>query len=124
MGEQKEFEPRKHFRGKARPGRRVDLGYRHFDRPDDSFTAATTRNIGVGGAYVLTPDPEAVGATLAIRLDIPTAAEPVEVKGEVRWSNIDGAGDETGMGVVFLDIDVNCVLVLGEYFASLTGAED
>ncbi len=123
MEEQKKPEPRNHFRGKARPGRRVKIGYRRVDQPDAAFTEAVTRNIGVGGAYVLTDDPEEIGTALAIRLSIPTTAESIEVKGEVRWSNPTGADDDAGMGVVFLDIDVDCVLILGEYFASLTGAD-
>jgi uncharacterized protein (TIGR02266 family) len=124
MGEQKKPEQWTHFRGKARPGRRVEIGYRRTDQPDAAFTKAVTRNIGVGGAYVLTNDPEKIGTTLAIRLTIPTAPQDIEVKGEVRWGNQDGDEEDAGMGVVFLDIDVDCVLVLGEYFASLTGAED
>lgn len=124
MGEQKKSEQRRHFRGKARPGRRVKIGYRRADKPEDAFTEAVTRNIGVGGAYVLTSAPEAIGTAISIRLAIPTATEAIEVKGAVRWSNQDADEGEAGMGVVFLDIDVDCVLILGEYFASLTGAED
>ncbi len=85
-------------------------------------TLAHTRNIGVGGAFIVTATPPAPGTHLLLTLHVPTPAKHIEVKAEVRWtSSVDGA---TGMGVKFYGLDVEELLQLNEYFASLTGRDD
>ena len=60
-------ERRGHFRGKARPGRRVEVRYRVFEHGQLSEEQrAYTKNIGVGGAFIITPDPAPPGTTLQI----------------------------------------------------------
>jgi uncharacterized protein (TIGR02266 family) len=117
-------ERRRHFRGKSRAGRRVDLTYRRADDDGAEPVRAVTRNIGVGGAYILTDEPFEIGALLHVELHVPTDEQPLALRAEVRW--IAAAADDNdtaGMGVRFLDVDVDAVLKLSEYFASLTGAE-
>jgi len=124
-------ERRGYFRGKPRPGRRVEVRYRVKDSPTIGDPTAEhlafTKNIGVGGAFILTPDPPAPGAELTITLVVPQARHPVEVVGEVRWI-VDGKHDEPerehGMGVKFHGLDVDQLLALNEYFASLTATVD
>lgn len=121
-------ERRGYFRGKPRPGRRVEVRYRVKDAGDPTAEhLAFTKNIGVGGAFILTPDPPAPGAELVIALVVPQARHPIEVNGEVRWI-IDGKHDEPekehGMGVKFHGLDVDQLLALNEYFASLTATVD
>lgn len=123
MPKTKKQEKRSHFRGKARPGRRVDVRYRPEAGPDAAPTAAVTANIGVGGAYVLTSDPLPVGTHLVLELVVPTRKEVIEVKAEVRWNTTRGGDERAGMGVKFLDLDVDSLLALSEYFASLTGSD-
>lgn len=127
MVDSKKVERRVHFRGKARAGRRVELSYATLDEnkhetcePIDGVTS----NIGVGGAFILNPEPYDVGTRLRIKLRVPTAELPIAVEGEVRWvvtknENQHGAG----MGVKFYGLDVEALLKLSEYFASLTGSE-
>lgn len=121
-------ERRGHFRGKARPGRRVEVRYRtlsHGQLSDEQ--RAYTKNIGVGGAFICTPDPPPPGASLQIALQVPASARPIEVRAEVRWI-IDGKHDEPeaehGMGVKFAGLDVDQLMALNEYFASLTSTMD
>jgi uncharacterized protein (TIGR02266 family) len=122
MSESDKKERRTHFRGKARPGRRVELEFCAADGPRGGpMTSAFTRNIGVGGAFIVTDRPAPVGARLTISLQVPTATVPIAVTAEVRW--IGGDGDESGMGVKFSNLDVDQLLQLSEYFASLTGTE-
>jgi hypothetical protein len=66
-----------------------------------------------------------VGTTLSITLSVPASARPLEVKGEVRWI-VDSADDERehGMGVKFGGLDVDQLLALSDYFASLTAASE
>jgi uncharacterized protein (TIGR02266 family) len=121
-------ERRGHFRGKARPGRRVEVRWRvieHGQLSDEQ--RAYTKNIGVGGAFIITPDPPPPGASLQIALTVPASARPIEVHGEVRWI-VDGKHDEPeeehGMGVKFAGLDVDQLMALNEYFASLTSTMD
>lgn len=116
-------EKRRHFRGKPRAGRRVDLRYRRVDAEPDTMVVAVTRNIGVGGAYILTDEPHKVGARLHVELTVPTSDVPIVVRAEVRWiAEAADDNDTAGMGVRFVDVDVDAVLKLSEFFASLTGA--
>ena len=121
-------ERRDHFRGKPRPGRRVEVRYRVVDRGQLSDEVrAYTKNIGVGGAFILSTDPPPPGASLQIAVTVPAAARAIEVRADVRWI-VDGKHDEPtgehGMGVKFHSLDVEQLLALNEYFASLTATVD
>ena len=90
-------ERRTHFRGKARPGRRVELEYRRADSPDDPPSRAFTRNIGVGGAFIVTDAPFDVGTSVTVLIRVPTSDLTIEVAAEVRWKA--NTSDEVGMGI-------------------------
>jgi type IV pilus assembly protein PilZ len=70
-----------------------------------------TRNISMGGTFIKTSKPLAVGTQFLFKLMIPTLAEPLVLRGEVRWilhegevragEGPDGA-DEPGMGIRFI----------------------
>jgi uncharacterized protein (TIGR02266 family) len=92
-----------------------------FRRADVSeWTTAETRNIGVGGAFIATPAPPPVGTPLVVELLVPTSDRQFELTALVRWS---AAGEVTGMGVQFVDVDIDVLLDLNDYFASLTGKD-
>jgi Tfp pilus assembly protein PilZ len=112
-------ERRQHFRGKPRPGRRLSIRYR-ID--GGAWIAAETRNIGVGGAFIATSDLSRNGAVVEIELEVPTCDKPLILKGHVRWTQAGGTED-AGMGVQFQDVDIDVLLELNDYFASLTGVE-
>jgi uncharacterized protein (TIGR02266 family) len=121
-------ERRGHFRGKARPGRRVEVRYRAIEQGQLSDEQrAYTKNIGVGGAFIITPDPSPPGTVLQIALQVPAASRSIEVRGDVRWI-VDGKHDEPegehGMGVKFAGLDVEQLMALNEYFESLTSTMD
>jgi uncharacterized protein (TIGR02266 family) len=114
------------FRGLPRPGRRMEVRYRAIgDRGPGPEAAAVTSNIGVGGAFIRTSDPEPPGTKLRVAIRLP-AGRTVEVQGEVRWitGGDQGAGAERGMGVRFSGLAAPEVLVLNEYFASLPETAD
>ena len=119
-------ERRSHFRGKPRPGRRVEVRYQVLDdtgEPSQELSAHT-RNIGVGGAFIVTEDPAPPGAVLHLTIRIPTSGKQIRARGEVRWI-ADGDLDAVhGMGVKFYGLDVNELLELNEYFISLTQTVD
>ena len=114
-------ERRNHFRGKPRPGRRVEVEYRVGD---GTPIKAYTRNIGVGGAFIVTDTPLPTGTTMILSLHVPHSVTPLEVKAEVRWNARAGEPSGPGMGVKFYGLEVDELLRLNEYFASLTGSEE
>ena len=116
-------EKRSHFRGKSRPGRRIEIRYRRVG--EALAVGAQTRNIGVGGAFVLTPQALAMGTPVELELHVPTSADPIKVTGEVRWVVPPEDDPEfAGMGIKFLHLNVEALLRLSDYFASLTGIEE
>ena len=114
-----ERERRSHFRGRPRPGRRIEVRY----AAPSGTHAAFTRNIGVGGAFIVTTTPEKPGTLLTLTLAVPTTHEPIQVKAEVRWTTPGGDDVPGGMGVKFHALEVEELLQLNEYFASLTGRD-
>ena len=117
-------ERRGHFRGKPRPGRRVRVSFVSASNHGSSAPpqSAHTRNIGVGGAFIVTSAPPPVGTQVRLTIEMPNG-QPLEVRAEVRWHGRPEP-DQPGMGVRFAGLDVDQLLLLNEYFASLTPALD
>ncbi len=106
-------ERRRHFRGKARPGRIMPVRFR--TQAHAAWTDAETRNIGVGGAYIASGAAPPVGTTLTVEITLPTTDQVFTLPAVVRWAN-----DGDGIGVQFVGVDVDVLLELNDYFASLT----
>jgi PilZ domain-containing protein len=79
-----------------------------------SWLTAETRNIGVGGAFIASAQPLSVGTTLTVELKLPTSDQTFTLPAVVRWASADG-----GMGVQFVGVDVDVLLELNDYFATL-----
>ena len=80
-----------------------------------AWVTAETRNIGVGGAFVITKLVQPVGETLSIEIALPTNETTFTISAVVRWTDADG------MGIQFVGVDVDVLLELNDYFATLTG---
>jgi hypothetical protein len=106
-------ERRRHFRGKARPGRVMPVRFRTAAHA--SWITAETRNIGVGGAFIASGEAQDVGTTLTVELTLPTSDQTFSLPAVVRWSV---AG--TGMGIQFVGVDIDVLLELNDYFSTLT----
>ena len=106
-------ERRSHFRGKARPGRVMRVRFRGPAHRE--WVIAETRNIGVGGAFIATDQVQPVTTTVTIELSLPTTEQIFTLPAVVRWAA------REGMGVQFVGVDVDVLLELNDYFASLTG---
>ncbi|HUS64440.1 MAG TPA: PilZ domain-containing protein [Kofleriaceae bacterium] len=117
------MERRAHFRGRPRTGRRVELRF-HCDGADSGPIAATTRDIGVGGAFIATEQPCIVGSALDVDIDVPGQTRPISLRAEVRWVAAAGEARETGMGVKFANLDVDALLALSDFFAQIAAAGD
>lgn len=116
-----------HFRGKPRPGRSVSVSYRAAASGDADAVPrieACTSNLGAGGAFVLCPDPLPVGTRVELTLRLPRPRRDIEVTAEVRWRvTVGDEPDSAGMGVKFVDLAIDDMIALQDYFASLTGLD-
>jgi Tfp pilus assembly protein PilZ len=83
-------------------------------RAGDSETWATTetRDVGVGGAFLLAVA-ASIGAPIELAIAIPHRALPLRVATQVRWSS------PAGIGVQFLGLDIDDVLELNAFLATL-----
>ncbi len=79
------------------------------------WSDAETRNIGVGGAFIVTQTIAPVGATITIQMTLPTSDQTFSLPAVVRWATGDG------MGLQFVGVDVDVLLELNDYFATLVG---
>lgn len=70
-----------------------------------------TRDIGVGGAFLLRVAAP-VGAALELVVAAPGRAEPLVLAAVVRWASPDG------VGVQFLDVDIDVLLELNALLAA------
>ena len=86
----------------------------------NTFFYDYTKNISKGGTFIKTERPLEVGAVFRFLLRVPVAADPIELRGEVRWVVRAGeplpaaapAGTEPGMGIRFVyDSPAECALV-------------
>jgi hypothetical protein len=105
-------ERRQYFRGKARPGRVLPVRFRTTLHP--AWIAAETRNIGVGGAFIASSELQDVGSALTLELRLPTSEQTFALPAVVRW-----ARPGEGMGVQFVGVDIDVLLELNDYFATL-----
>jgi uncharacterized protein (TIGR02266 family) len=102
----------------------VTVRFRAEGAPTSDAVVAHTHDIGVGGAYIATDRPAAVGCRLDLEIEVPGPTSPIALAAEVRWvANADRllAGREPGMGVKFAALDVDALLSLSDFFASLAG---
>lgn len=102
----------------------MTVRFRPEGAPPTDAIVAHTHDIGVGGAYIATERPAAVGSRLDVEIEVPGPASPIALSAEVRWvANADRllAGREPGMGVKFAALDVDALLALSDFFASLAG---
>ena len=102
----------------------MTVRFRPQSAPPNDSVVAHTHDVGVGGAYIATDRPAAVGSLLDLEIEVPGPGGPIALSAEVRWvANADRmlAGREPGMGVKFAALDVDALLALSDFFASLVG---
>jgi len=80
-----------------------------------AWISAETRDIGVGGAFIVSADVQPVGTPMTLELSLPTSDQVFTLPAIVKW-----AKDAEGMGVQFVGVDVDILLELNDYFSSLT----
>jgi type IV pilus assembly protein PilZ len=76
----------------------------------NTFFYDYTKNISKGGTFIKTEKPLGIGTIFLFKLMVPAQAEPLALRGEVRWIVKEGqplppqaaAGHEPGMGIRFV----------------------
>jgi len=76
----------------------------------NTFFYDYTKNISKGGTFIKTERPLDIGTIFLFKLILPAQAEPLELRGEVRWVVKEGEplppqvqpGHEAGMGIKFV----------------------
>ena len=76
----------------------------------NTFFYDYTKNISKGGTFIKTEKPLGIGTIFLFKLVIPAHAEPLALRGEVRWIVKEGEplppqappGHEPGMGIKFV----------------------
>ena len=76
----------------------------------NTFFYDYTKNISKGGTFIKTDKPLGIGTVFLFKLIIPAQAEPLALRGEVRWIVKEGEplppqappGHEPGMGIKFV----------------------
>jgi uncharacterized protein (TIGR02266 family) len=83
---------------------RVELDVPVHLSNDAGSLLARTRNISIGGLFVVAPRPLTVGERVVVRLSILAESEPIAIEAEVRWLRraADDAGP-AGMGLCFVE---------------------
>ncbi len=112
-----QHERRHHFRSKGRPGRVMAVRFRV--PPHTAWVPAETRDIGVGGAFIISQLLQPIGGALTIELALPNTDQVFVLPAIVRWAS---SGPNGGMGVQFVGVDVDVLLELNDYFSSVTVA--
>lgn len=72
------------------------------DLPGSTFErSGRVSDLGMGGAFITTNDPPAIGTGVWLTFGSPTAWDPLELPAEVRWLK---EGAPAGFGVRFRDL--------------------
>lgn len=71
-----------------------------FHLGDGRRIEAVSRDMSIGGMFVLTDTPAPFGSKVPVELMVPKAKQPILVSSTVRWTQRDGMGVQFGlMGV-------------------------
>ncbi|OHB76760.1 MAG: hypothetical protein A2Z34_02805 [Planctomycetes bacterium RBG_16_59_8] len=94
--------------------------------PDELKYAGETRirNISMGGVFIDTSIPFAIGTFVEIDFTIPGSSEPIHAEGIIRWSNTDrNANLPVGMGLEFIKVSTKSRSVITSYIDETVSVE-
>ncbi len=90
-----------------------------FETDEKTFSGAST-HFSEKGILVLCNEPAPLSVKGKIRLRFPGYKNPIDLSGDVVWTNIHGAGDSLcprGMGIKFVNVDRETERTLSELSA-------
>jgi uncharacterized protein (TIGR02266 family) len=80
-------------------------------------TRGVTTNISLGGMFVETAAVYPYGTRLRLRIELPGRSTPIEVAGDVRWSDV-ASEVQRGLGIHFGGLKAKDVWELNRYLSS------
>ena len=78
--------------------------------------AGRTRNVSLGGMFVELELPLPAETSIEVRFRVPTQPEPIEVTGEIRWSEPATGERKAGIGIRFHGLRARDVWALNRFF--------
>jgi len=90
-----------HFRRSRRQPVEMRIRYRRNEPGSTLEHAATTSDLGLGGAFIRTDRPLPIGTPVLLLLDSPTSWDPLQLEAEVRWVSEGNGSDPPGFGIRF-----------------------
>ena len=99
----KSSDPKSERRRFPRIPEAFSIKYRVSGELAASWCEVATQNVSAGGVRFRVPEPIGPGATVTLQIKLPGIAQPLHVKGQVAWSQLQASG-VTEVGVEFLDL--------------------
>lgn len=100
----------------ARQNPRASLGltvwFRRAEADAALEKAGRVHDLGTGGAYIESERPPPIGTSIVLRLEAPSAWDPLELPAEVRW--LRDEAPTHGFGVSFRDLTEQQVALLSD----------
>lgn len=113
-----DFEKRKYRRLSASWG--VKIRATHYAIEDLRRMRDRIKNVSLGGVFIETAVPLAVGTHVEFSFPVPGRSDEVQAKGIVRWANDGRRPDEpVGMGVEFLEVTARTKTSLRIYLTTI-----
>jgi uncharacterized protein (TIGR02266 family) len=101
-----------YVRKSERHDRKLEIGFTH----EGTEYQGSSRNISLGGVFIEYDGPTvAYGAKVRLRFNLPSQSEPIQVSGEVRWSEPAKPGEHGGIGVRFEGLRARDVWALNKF---------
>jgi uncharacterized protein (TIGR02266 family) len=113
---------RRHFRNRPRSERRINVTWRVADEGGAGEHSDHTRDVSIGGAFIVTGEPAARGTPVKVTLALGPDTR-LTVDAEVRWV-ASGDDEERGMGVRFQGLSIEQAQALGIWLASVIDTVD
>jgi len=89
------------------------VGVRIEGRSEFGIFTRTTQNLSQGGMFITTEAPYPEGTVLELTMSLDDRS--ILLEGEVVWRKLGGAPDESGMGVVIIEINPQDQAVLNKF---------
>jgi len=94
---------------------RVDVPAVLVSEIDAEESDSLLSNLSLGGCFIRSSRPSAAATRLRLTFRLPGTAHDIAALGEVRWVQRSGAPENRGLGVQFVEIAPEDLLVLKRY---------
>jgi uncharacterized protein (TIGR02266 family) len=108
-----------HFRGSPRPQAEVEVRIHRLWSTSPEPLRAYTRDLGTGGAFVVTDARLERGERVRLTLSTPATWQPLHLDAEVSWWREAGEDGPGGVGMRFVGLDAEQAVALRGFVTAL-----